>query len=101
MLSKKWLKLIKSLQIKKYRQENQAFLVEGAKSVQELLQSDYHTRILFTTEVFYHSTIRGLGKQSFEVEIVSQAELEAAGVFQSNNTVLAIADTKENHYLAA
>ncbi len=101
MLSKKWLKLIKSLQIKKYRQENQAFLVEGAKSVQELLQSDYNTRILFATEAFYQSTIRGLGKQSFEVEIVSQAELEAAGAFQSNNTGLAIADTKENRYLAA
>jgi TrmH family RNA methyltransferase len=101
MLSKKWLKFIKSLQIKKFRKENRSFLVEGAKTVLELLQSDFTIQILFATEEFYQSSIRVLQEQSFAIEIVSQAELEAAGAFQSNNACLAVADTKENLPLLA
>ena len=41
MLSKNQLKYIQSLHQKKYRQQQGAFLVEGAKSVQEVLQSDF------------------------------------------------------------
>ncbi|MBC7920058.1 MAG: RNA methyltransferase [Ferruginibacter sp.] len=101
MLSKKWLKFIKSLQTKKFRQENGAFLVEGAKSVRELLQSDFAIRILFATEEFYHAAIRSPDGPGFAVEIVNPAELAAAGVFQSNNACLAVAGIKENRKLFA
>jgi len=96
MLSRKWLKYIKSLQIKKFRKENGAFLVEGAKSVRELLQSDFSVQILFATQEFYQSSIRLVNAQGFPIEIVSQEELESAGIFHSNNACLAIAGTKEN-----
>jgi TrmH family RNA methyltransferase len=99
MLSRKWLKYIKSLQIKKFRKENGAFLIEGAKSVLELLQSDFSIQILFATQEFYQSSIRLVSTQGFPVEIVSQEELESAGVFHSNNACLAIAYTKENQAL--
>jgi len=101
MLSKNWLKFIKSLQIKKYRRENSAFLVEGAKSVRELLQSDYTVRAVFATQEFYQSSIRLLEAQSYPVEIVTPAELEAAGVFHTNQACLAVANTLENQYLSA
>jgi RNA methyltransferase, TrmH family len=99
MISKKWLKLIHSLQVKKYRKLHQAFLVEGAKSVQELLSSDYQITILFTTQEFYNENIRLLSKQSFECQIVTQEELEKTGVFQSNNACLAVAVSKPNQPL--
>ena len=101
MLSRKWLKYIKSLQIKKFRKENGVFLVEGAKSVLELLQSDFSIQVLFATQEFYQSSIRLVNAQGFPVEIVSQEELESAGVFHSNNACLAIAITKENQPLYA
>ncbi|MEL7004485.1 MAG: RNA methyltransferase, partial [Bacteroidota bacterium] len=41
MISKSNAKFIKSLQLKKYRKTEQAFIVEGAKSVLETLSSDF------------------------------------------------------------
>src|SRR5688500_15107306 len=99
MISKKWLKLIHSLQVKKYRKLHQAFLVEGAKSVQELLSSDYQIIILFTTQEFYNANIRLLSGQSFEFQMITQEELEKTGVFQSNNACLAVAVSKPNRPL--
>ena len=99
MISKKWLKLIHSLQVKKYRKLHQAFLVEGAKSVQELLSSDYQITILFATQEFYNENIRQLSSQSCEWQIVTKEELEQTGVFQSNNACLAIVQTKPNQPL--
>jgi RNA methyltransferase, TrmH family len=100
MISKKWVKLITSLQHKKYRKQHQAFLVEGAKSVLELFSSDYQVQILFITEEFYQQHIRLLQKQSLPYQIVSQQELEKTGVFQTNNACLAVVATKPNQSLA-
>ncbi len=96
MISKKWLKLIHSLQLKKYRKQHQAFLVEGTKSVLELFSSDYSVQILFVTQDFYNEHIRLLKKQSFECQVVDQIELEKSGVFQSNNACLAVVSAKLN-----
>jgi TrmH family RNA methyltransferase len=99
MISKKWVKLINSLQHKKYRRQHQAFLVEGAKSVLELFSSNYQIQILFVTDEFYQQHIRLLQKQSWECQIVSQQELEKTGVFQTNNACLAVVTTKPNKVL--
>ena len=52
MLSKAKIKFIKSLQIKKYRKQEQSFIVEGAKSVRELLKSDFEVVLLGATAGF-------------------------------------------------
>lgn len=96
MISKNWTKLIKSLQVKKYRKIHQSFLVEGAKSVEELLQSDFQLTMLFSTESFYQEHIRLLKKQSLPLQLVSAEELEKVGSFQTNNACLAIAQIKPN-----
>jgi TrmH family RNA methyltransferase len=50
MVSKNQIKLITSLQHKKYRNEQQLFLAEGVKVIQELLVSNFVLEHLFVTE---------------------------------------------------
>ncbi|PAC29769.1 RNA methyltransferase [Flectobacillus sp. BAB-3569] len=99
MLSKNQIKYINSLQQKKFRQEYQSFVVEGAKSVVELLSSDFELESLYVTEDFYKETKPLLDKQPLRAEIVGQAELEKAGTFSSNNAALAVAKMKSNQEL--
>jgi RNA methyltransferase, TrmH family len=94
MLSKAVIKYINSLQIKKYRSIHQAFLVEGAKSVRELLHSDFTIQRLFITEDFYNAHTAILAK-GYPYEIVPEKELVQAGTYASNNAALAIANMKK------
>lgn len=93
MLSKATIKFIKSLQVKKYRKQEQCFLVEGAKSVQELLGSDFEIVKLFGTTNFLSTLEMPL---KGEVVEVSEGELEGLGEFQTNRSALAIARFKPN-----
>lgn len=90
MVSKAVIKYIKSLQVKKYRNQHQAFVVEGAKSVLELLHSGYELQHLFITDTFYQEHSALLTKNS-KFEIVSEDDLVKAGSFASNNAALAVA----------
>lgn len=49
MVGKSQIKFIKSLQLKKNRNEQQLFVVEGAKTVEELLNSDIEVYRLYST----------------------------------------------------
>jgi len=53
MVSKNQIKLITSLQQKKYRIENQLFIAEGVKVIQELLLSNFELKHLFETAVIF------------------------------------------------
>ena len=101
MLSKNVLKYLTSLQQKKYRQEYGAFLVEGAKSVLELLASDFEVEMVVATDKFYKENTRSLEKQPFRVEIATPDELVRAGTLQSNDAGLAVVKTKSNDFLYA
>lgn len=101
MLSKNLAKYIQSLHQKKYRQEHGAFLVEGAKSVQEVLASGFRVDTLLTTERFYKENELLPDNQRPRIEIVTPAELERVGTLESNNTALAVVKTKENRPLVA
>lgn len=68
-------------------------MVEGAKSIQELLDSDFQTTIVVGTADFL-SSIRV--HQETEVIEVSDKELEQISEFQSNDTGLAVARMKPN-----
>lgn len=101
MLSKNQLKYIQSLHQKKYRQQHGAFLVEGAKSVQEVLQSDFQIELVVATDAFYKENAHLTDHQKALVEIASVADLERAGTLDSNNAALAVVKTKENRPLLA
>ncbi|HPH46150.1 MAG TPA: RNA methyltransferase [Chryseolinea sp.] len=94
MLSKAKIKFIKSLQIKKYRKQEQCFLVEGAKSVHELLDSDFELVTLLGTSDFLSGLNRSIKCEVIEVSV---KELEGLGDFQTNDTTLAIARQRLNN----
>jgi TrmH family RNA methyltransferase len=96
MISKANIKFIKSLQIKKYRKQEQCFRVEGAKSVLELLASDFEPVMILATAGFLKELP---GKATTEIIEVTPKELEAAGEFKSNESALAVAKMKENKKL--
>ena len=101
MLSKNQIKYIQSLHQKKYRQQHGAFLVEGAKSVQEVLQSDFQTELVVATGAFHKENSRLTDPQRIPVEIASVTDLERIGTLDSNNAALAVVRTKENRPLVA
>src|SRR5690349_16133183 len=93
MLTKATTKFIKSLQVKKYRKQEQCFLVEGGKSVQELLASDFEIVNVLGTADFLSSVALTPGAM---VAQVSEGTLEELGGFQTNRTALAVARMKPN-----
>jgi RNA methyltransferase, TrmH family len=95
MLSKAKIKFIKSLQIKKYRKQEQCFIVEGAKSVRELLASDFEVQTLIGTPEFL-STVRP--NSSVEVIPAAIKDLQGLGEFQTNDTAVAVARLKTNDH---
>lgn len=96
MISKAKSKFIKSLQIKKYRKQEQCFLVEGKKSVEELLGSDFDLLVLAGTPEFL-ANVPGRDSIAAEVIETTPEALKALGEFQSNDTCLAVARMKPNH----
>jgi RNA methyltransferase, TrmH family len=101
MLSKNVVKYLNSLQLKKYRQEHGSFLVEGAKSVVELLASDFEIEMLVATDAFYKENTQKFDKQPFRVEIATPDELSRVGTLQTNDAALAVVKTKPNDFLYA
>lgn len=91
MLSKADVKYINSLQNKKYRKIERAFLVEGLKNVEELLKSDYKIKRLFCTE----SYAKTFSKSFAQIEVLSANELTKLGTLENNTTALAVAEIKE------
>jgi TrmH family RNA methyltransferase len=100
MLSKNRIKYINSLKIKKYRQLHQSFIVEGAKSVLELLDSDFEIEFVLATQEFQQKYSSILTTHHTISETVTMQELEGLGSFQTNDSCLAVAKTKQNEFLS-
>ena len=84
MVSKNQIKWITSLQLKKYRLENQLFIAEGVKVIQELLQSNFVLEDLFATEEVFNS---------FSVNnktVVTDAEMKKITALSSPSSCLAV-----------
>ncbi len=82
MLSKSQIKLISSLKQKKYRLQYGLFVVEGVKTIKELLHSELVLESLYTTDPLNFNT-----KQ---VEIVSESELKRISFLKSPNKALGL-----------
>ena len=98
MVSKAKIKFIKSLQVKKYRKQEQSFAVEGAKSVQELLRSDFEVVWLAASETFLNENAKTIAGKRVEAAEATSKELEQLGTFQTNDAAIAIAKTKTNRH---
>lgn len=95
MISKAKSKYIKSLQVKKYRIQEQRFLVEGAKSVEEVLNSSFEVELVVATESFLDQE-RDRVNPSVEWIVAKGSELESIGSLQTNDAALAVAKMKPN-----
>lgn len=82
MLSKNQIKLITSLKQKKYRLQHGLFVVEGTKTIQEFLQSDFELDTLYTIEPF--------NIDAKKEALISEAELKRISFLKTPNKALAI-----------
>ena len=87
MVSKALAKYIRSLHQRKYRQRHAAFLVEGAKSVLELLSSGLEIEHLLATAAFTGQLPPTPG---LPVQLASEDELTQLGTLQTNAAALAV-----------
>lgn len=84
MITKNQLKFIKELSLKKNRIEHQCFIVEGEKSVLELLVSDFEIIDLYATNSWSTKT------DLVEITKITNAELLQISSLKSPNKVLAV-----------
>ncbi|MGI9544067.1 MAG: TrmH family RNA methyltransferase [Cyclobacteriaceae bacterium] len=99
MVSKRKLKFIKSLQLKKYRKKEQCFLVEGTKSVLELLASDYQIQQLLVSPSFLEQHHIHMNGYNGDLTEVKAADLQGLGTLKSNQEALAVVVCKPNQPL--
>ena len=84
MVSKNQIKLITSLQQKKYRLSHQLFFAEGIKVIQELLESNFELLHLFTTQNEFDEI------SNDKKVLISQNDLKKISALSSPNTCLAV-----------
>jgi TrmH family RNA methyltransferase len=92
MISKNKSKFIKSLEIKKFRKVHEQFLVQGKKSVEELLNSSFKITELFLTPNL-EGDLLPLVPEGVECNVVPEKELSRLGTFSSSDSCLAVAQT--------
>ena len=100
MIPKNTAKFIKSLQIKKYRQKENAFLVEGAKNVLELMKSDFNIIEMFLTNEFIARLDNEAMISHFSHTIVKESELTRISALKTNNAALAVVEMEPNEVFA-
>ena len=83
MLSKNQIKLIKSLSQKKHRQQEELFVVEGIKGINEFLNSEFELVCLYTTKPIFDVI-------DDKVILISDSELKRISALKNPNTALAI-----------
>ena len=84
MVSKNQIKLITSLQQKKYRQKHQLFIAEGVKVIQELLDSNLILEHLFQTQALFNTV--EISKKT----LISESDLKKITCLSTPNNCLAL-----------
>ena len=91
MITKNQIKYIRGLSLKKNRIKEQCFIVEGEKSLAELLNSSFEIVELFALKDWINKTKEAFNK----VQVVNLKELERISNLKSPNKVLAVVKMKE------
>lgn len=91
MLSKTAVKYIQSLSFKKFRDENDLFVAEGPKVVEELIASGrVHCKCIYGLEAYLSKRSHQLESTGIEVNMVTEAELEKISSMKTPNQVIGI-----------
>jgi len=91
-LSKAQIKLFRSLEIKKYRNETQLFIVEGTKAVKEFLKHGWEVYALIATERWAEENGTDT---AIKMHIVGKAEIDKISLQKTPQEVIAIFKQKE------
>jgi RNA methyltransferase, TrmH family len=91
MVSKNQIKLITSLQQKKYRQAHKLFIAEGVKVIQELLQSNFVIEHLYVTESIFEKVNEN------KKTLISENDLKKISQLATPNNCLAIFQIPEEN----
>lgn len=93
MPSKSEISLARSLHQKKLRQEHNLFLSEGKKTVEELLQSGYHIRKIYTLNDFAGQLSKQFAdKTKGKLSVVSEKELQKISALATVQECVAVAE---------
>lgn len=95
MLTKQTVKFTKSLQNKKFRRLYNQFIIEGEKTVLEVLDSDISIHKLLVTGYFKNKYAVELKRFSTIIEVAGDHELDDIGSLQTNDSAIAICAIKE------
>ena len=103
MLSLSKLKYLKSLHLQKFRDENQEFVVEGPKMVDELLKSDFAVTGIYALKTWGSENKNISASTGKLIEIIAPAELARISNLKTPNEVLAtvkisVRETDESIY---
>lgn len=94
MLTKGRIKLIESLKDKKSRIDKKLFVVQGEKSVAELLHSDFEITDIFGTKDFFGKYRLEITNKRLRFETVEAGELQKIGSLETNDSALAVVRQK-------
>lgn len=94
-LSRSQIKIIRSLESKKNRIENQLFLVEGTKAVKEFLNNRWEVDCLISTEKWAKEH---LSTTPFKIYIVDKKEIEKISLQKTPQEVIAVFKRIEPQY---
>lgn len=89
-------KRIKSLHQKKNRKEEGLFLVEGEKSILELIDSDFEIEKLYITHELLEKHKEVLSPAKNLIELISVGEIAKMSSLEFNDTGIAVVKQKEN-----
>lgn len=90
MISKAQIGLVKSLDQKKYRNQNKVFFVEGIKLVNELLISEFKLHSLFAVSEWLETNVELSAKFSNKINLITDKELKIISCLTTPNQVLAL-----------
>ena len=91
IITKKYIKFIKSLRLKKNRYLHQKFTVEGEKNIDALLHSDFKVdKIIISKKIIQKKKINDI-----EILIASSSEMKQISNFKTPSNIFAIVNMKE------
>lgn len=94
MISKNKIKYITSLQNKKFRQKYNKFIIEGHKTVLDVIDSDYSISEIYICDVTKYKSL--LSNTDFEITEISDEEMKKISAFKTATDILAIVDFNKN-----
>lgn len=96
MLSRNQLKYLHSLRLGKFRDLHRAFLVEGVKMVDELIQSNYVIHTVYGLTAWQAARKHVLTQNNIDFQEITEDELSKASGLITPNEVIAVAQMPES-----